>query len=253
MTVVDAHWRGDAATPRALGSAQVLDIWEKRRNSTMIRRALALLDASLPDVDGDTIVALPIGARDRLLLRLRAACFGSNLECLSACPDCAESVEFSLTIDDLLVSAGADTRREGTVAWEGDEIRLRPVTSRDLLGLEGSGSEEMAIRLLGRCAIGLDDSEKGLSADAVARLSEALAELDPGADIRFSLTCPACGSTWTSVFDIASYLWAEVEMAAQRLLPEVHALASSYGWSEREILALSPARRQSYLALIGAR
>ena len=43
-----------------------------------------------------------------------------------------------------------------------------------------------------------------------------------------------------------------VEMAARRLLPEVHALASSYGWSEKEILALSPARRRSYIALLGA-
>lgn len=253
MTVAQAYWSEDAATPRPLGSAQVLDIWEMRRGATMIHRALALLDASLPDMDGDTIAAFPIGARDRLLLRLRAACFGPSLDCLSSCPDCEEAVEFSLTIADLLATMGADTRREGTVAVEGCEIRLRPVTSRDLLGLEGSRPDDMAVQLLRRCATGLEDPETGLSAEAAARLSEVLAELDPGADIRFSLTCPACDNTWTSAFDIASYLWAEIEMAARRLLPEVHVLANSYGWSEKEILALSPARRQSYLALIGAR
>ena len=32
---------------------------------------------------------------------------------------------------------------------------------------------------------------------------------------------------------------------------EVHALASAYHWHERDILALSPVRRQAYLELLG--
>ena len=37
---------------------------------------------------------------------------------------------------------------------------------------------------------------------------------------------------------------------AGALLHEVHRLASAYGWSEAQILALSPARRAQYLALV---
>ncbi len=53
-------------------------------------------------------------------------------------------------------------------------------------------------------------------------------------------------------FDILSYLWTEIEDWAQRLLVDVHTLAVSYGWSERDILALSPRRRRMYLELLGA-
>ena len=35
-----------------------------------------------------------------------------------------------------------------------------------------------------------------------------------------------------------------------RFLRDVHTLASTYGWREADILALSPWRRQYYLALI---
>jgi hypothetical protein len=34
------------------------------------------------------------------------------------------------------------------------------------------------------------------------------------------------------------------------LLAEVHVLAGAYGWSEDAILALSPSRRQHYIALV---
>jgi hypothetical protein len=46
-------------------------------------------------------------------------------------------------------------------------------------------------------------------------------------------------------------LWREIESMAGRLLRDVHALASAYGWHEKDILALSPVRRQFYLTLIG--
>ncbi len=43
-----------------------------------------------------------------------------------------------------------------------------------------------------------------------------------------------------------------MEARAKRLLSEVHALASAYGWSEREILGLSVARREFYLGMVRA-
>jgi hypothetical protein len=43
-----------------------------------------------------------------------------------------------------------------------------------------------------------------------------------------------------------------VEDWASRLLLEVHALASVYGWSERDVLNLSPRRRRLYLDMVGA-
>src|SRR5436305_910057 len=60
---------------------------------------------------------------------------------------------------------------------------------------------------------------------------------------------PACAHGWESSFDVDRYLWEEVHAWAIRTLQDVHILASSYGWREAEILALSQVRRQFYLEL----
>ena len=65
-----------------------------------------------------------------------------------------------------------------------------------------------------------------------------------------ALACPACGHRWQSVFDIAAFLWREIDAWAQRTLRDVHALARGYGWHESDILALTATRRQIYLEMI---
>ncbi|MEA2488926.1 MAG: hypothetical protein QOH21_718 [Acidobacteriota bacterium] len=80
--------------------------------------------------------------------------------------------------------------------------------------------------------------------DAVA---EALEGED---DLRLAVTCPDCGAAWDVAFDPGAYLWHEVDAAAIRVLREVDALASAYGWSEEQILALSPRRRAVYLRMV---
>jgi hypothetical protein len=77
-----------------------------------------------------------------------------------------------------------------------------------------------------------------------------MAEADPQAEVRIALSCPGCSNQWSSVFDIVAFLWGEIEDWAQRLLLEVHALASAYGWSERDIVAMGPRRRRFYLEMV---
>jgi hypothetical protein len=49
---------------------------------------------------------------------------------------------------------------------------------------------------------------------------------------------------------VVAFFWEEIDVWAERTLSDVHRLASAYGWSESDILALGPRRRQRYLALI---
>jgi hypothetical protein len=79
-----------------------------------------------------------------------------------------------------------------------------------------------------------------------------IADIDPQADIRLNLVCPECNKTWMQVFDIVSYFWMEIDAWAHRILLEVSVLARAFGWRESEILELSPARRQIYLAMAQA-
>ena len=84
-------------------------------------------------------------------------------------------------------------------------------------------------------------------ADVVDAIVAHMAQADPQADIQLSLVCPQCGHQWQAAFDIASFFWSEINAWANRMLREVHILASRYGWSETDILAMSPWRRQFYL------
>jgi hypothetical protein len=76
--------------------------------------------------------------------------------------------------------------------------------------------------------------------------------LNEHAETRFAITCPACGMTERVELDIGRFLWADVRHAALRLMRDVHELASAYGWSEREVLAMPAARRASYLEMTRA-
>ena len=91
-----------------------------------------------------------------------------------------------------------------------------------------------------------------LPESAVEIVIDSMAKADPQAEVQVSMACPACSHSWSLPFDILSYLWSEIEDWARRLLSEVHALASGYGWSERDILAMSPRRRRIYLDMLGA-
>ncbi|WNE94948.1 hypothetical protein PS467_06095 [Streptomyces luomodiensis] len=115
--------------------------------------------------------------------------------------------------------------------------------------------------LLVRCVVSVHRSGRPVPADRLAvavaglpeavqrRLAEAAERADPAADVTLNVTCPACGAATRAELDIASYLWAELDHWARDLLLDVHLLATAYGWSEPQILALSPLRRRYYLEL----
>ena len=90
-----------------------------------------------------------------------------------------------------------------------------------------------------------------LPESVIQALNRRIEELDPQAEVRINLCCPVCSYRWEVFFDIASFLWAEINEWAVRMLQTVHKLARAYGWSEREILNLSPVRRQLYLGMVG--
>ncbi len=80
-----------------------------------------------------------------------------------------------------------------------------------------------------------------------------MAQADPLAETRLALECPSCAHAWEESFDIAGFLWEEIEARARRIVFDVHALASAYGWTEAQILALSAVSRRRALYLEMAR
>jgi hypothetical protein len=121
--------------------------------------------------------------------------------------------------------------------------------------LAGRKDDAAEQALLERCLLkvhrdGAETTVAALPAEVVDEIVKQMSEADPQADTRTSLNCAACGHRWDSVFDVARFLWAEIDSWAMRVLREVHSLALAYGWSEQEILRLSPWRRQFYLQCV---
>jgi hypothetical protein len=135
------------------------------------------------------------------------------------------------------------------------EIDYRLPTTVDLLEV-ASGSGQAVAALFNRCVEarhrGSTIQSETLPAPVFELVAANMAEVDPYADIQIALDCAGCSHRWSMVFDVVSYLWGEIEDWAERLIRDVHALASAYGWSEREIVGMSARRRRLYLELANA-
>lgn len=240
---------------RPLTATDVLEVWERAWPLSPLDRALALWSAGSGRND---VAAQPIGERERAMLTLRQAMFGPAIEAVATCPSCQETVEIAVDVRDL--TGGEASAGEVTARAAGFEVTCRPPSSGEiaaageLLGREDLAGDIAALRdaLARRCVVrarrgGKEVDPHALPSAALDAIDDALADADPSADIRFDLGCPSCGHTWEAPFDAGAYLWAEVDAHARALVSEIHILASSYGWSEAEILRLSPTRRRLYV------
>ena len=217
---------------------------------------MEMLAAAYPETPPKALLELTIGRRDERLLELRERLFGREMAGVAACPSCGGRLEMALDAADLRTVSANAAAGELALNSAGYEVRFRPPNTQDLLA---SSQAEPGMRqqlVLRRCVLAVERdgaaaNPEALPAEVIDRVTEQMARADPLADVQLALSCPACGHQWRAAFDIASFLWSEIEAAAGRLLREVHRLAAAYGWSEGEILALSPMRRQYYLAMVG--
>jgi len=239
-----------------LKATELLMVWERGLHQSPLERALALLAAACPEKDADTIAAWPIGERDNRLMQLREWIFGPLLTSTAKCPQCAERVEWDNRISDFRQQHAEAAPAAGfDFSAMGYEVCFRLPTSKDVAAMLPEPGEDVLPGLLTRCILSVRRGDRtceasGLPASVLSDLALKMEQLDPLADIRIDLTCPQCSHAWSAQFDIAGYLWAEIHQWAQQTLNTVHLLAAAYGWSEGDILELSPVRRELYLGLI---
>lgn len=231
----------------ALTPAGVLDLADSGSRLGAEGRAMLLASLANPGATPDDCAQLPLGRRDALILSLRIRTFGNALQIESRCRDCGERLESALDLTALLDQQGAGTARAIPAPFLGEGREIRLPTSEDLAAVAGLEPQDAEWALIAR----LMTIPDGADASAIRRQAAALlAEADPLASIELDLSCPACGGTTAASLDIAACFWREIEAAAMRVAAEVHRLASAYGWSESDILAMSPFRRNLYLNLV---
>ncbi|MFJ6620679.1 hypothetical protein ACIQOW_24275 [Kitasatospora sp. NPDC091335] len=265
------------------GQAALLATWEAGLAAGRAGRALLLHTVARPGVGAAELLAVPLGERDAELFGLRVELFGEKLDVRVGCPGCAEEMEFAFEAGQLLGAArpatgpptasaprpvsapqpatapqsvtGPQSVTEALrVELDGWRVRFRLPTPGDLAAAEQAPGGLARAVLLERCVLTAEHDGEPVAARQLPepvqrRLAEAAAAADPCADVRLNLSCPGCGEPALAELDIASYLWEELDDWARATLLDVHLLATAYGWSETEILALSPLRRRYYLEL----
>jgi hypothetical protein len=242
--------------PRGLTPSILLDVWERGAAQTATERALTILAVACPGTAIDTLLSLTVGERDGYLLRTREQTFGDEFAGLVSCPRCGEQLELSLAASDLRAPDDRPIAHEIRVEYGEYRIDCRLPTSRDLAVLNPDVEVPAnRLALFSRCVTQAERDRQTVRASelpepVIDAVIARMADADPQADMRVGMVCAACRHEWFAAFEILSFFWAEIEAWAARLRHEVHLLASAYGWSEGDILALSPMRRQGYVELV---
>jgi hypothetical protein len=242
---------------RALSDSELLDLWEGGLRRHPLDRALLALCAAYPETGYERIAEWPLGRRNRALIEMHCERFGRSLRGWIACTRCGEKLEFEL--DGEMVAATASSEGHPTHLNNPDQPivfnqrAFRLPTSRDLAAAAHEPDPRLAaIRIVESCRLEprIDPGADEWTNEDLDAIGERMALADPLAETRLVMHCLKCDYDWQENLDIAAFLWAEIEARGRRLLAQIHALASAYGWTEAEILSLSDNRRARYLEMV---
>lgn len=190
-----------------------------------------------------------LGARNAELLALRSRLFGEHWPLRSTCPRCGTAAEFGVDASQL-APASPMLDHDRLQLPGGREVTVRAPELDDLRAAAAAGDTAAAEdELLRRCVTANADAAQPLDAAAREAIAARMEALDPAATLGFTIACPQCSAAWHAPLDVGAVLCTELRAHAEQVLLDVDALARAYGWSEPEVLALSPARRAAYLQL----
>lgn len=233
-----------------------------RRVTALLTRCLTRLPP-LPTVTRQAVRSLTVGDREALLLQLRRLTTGNRLVCIVTCPHtgCGEKMDLDLAIDELLLPPyghiQATYLRNCTANGDAFDINFKLPTGADqeaVADLARISPKDAAASMLQRCIIDVkvngQETDAPLPESVCLELSEAMADLDPQAELVLNLKCPYCRRGFSTALDMGTFIFAEIEERSRALYREVHLLALHYHWSEADILAMTSDRRRRYLELL---
>jgi hypothetical protein len=231
---------------REITQAELLSLWEAGRGLAPLDRAVLTAGMASRGTEGNA-ADWPLGKRNRVLAEFHRAMFGNVMRGFTRCISCSEQLEFEFNLE-AISEAG---REPGEQYVRVGKWTFRLPTSRVLaLASQRTSESDATACLLSECLTGADPTEADWCAADVAEIETQLAAADPLAEIMLHFDCPACGASFDESLDVAAFVWAAIDALAHSTLREIHALASAYGWTESQILALSPTRRATYLEMV---
>lgn len=241
-----------------LNEREILYLWEIGQQLHPLDIALTILSITFPEKSWDELTKLSKGQRDALLLEIRKDIFGNYLKGLAQCEYCKEPLE--IVFDTSVIASSnvyEEQKNEYNLSYSGYDVKFRLPNSIDLATIVGGMNLTQArSQLLKNCLLKVKRKDKPfafskLPIKLIRIITDKMAELDPFAEIKLDVHCLMCGQRQDLILDIVSLLWSEISALALQVLHQVKVLARFYGWSEQEILAMSPIRRQKYIEMAG--
>ena len=225
-------------------------------------KVTAALSATLDLVGGDVptpsrVDALCVADR-QFLMRCLAVLLGMEKIWLTArCARCGKCFDFFIKQSELPVKKAGEGFPFASVETSAGLCRMRVPNGVDQVAIAAIEDYEVALQtLVHRCIVGFPDASDGeekpenlakkFSADDFRRVEIALEEVAAEVTTMVQAACPECEQA--NLVEIDPYMC--LQQGRTNLFSEIHILASTYHWSETEILSMPKSRRQRYLKLI---
>jgi|WetSurMetagenome_2_1015567.scaffolds.fasta_scaffold32907_4 hypothetical protein len=234
----------------------IIEVWERIANQHLLESALTILNSVMPEIPKKDFAEMSIGRRNYLLTQIRDKLIGRDLNCFTVCPKCNSELEFSFSLE---ATINPPKGEDLFFVFIVDDyvIRYRLPNSIDLAAASKCKDFYSAKNtILNSCLIDLTKNDQkiflsDLPEEIILKLSHDMSIKDPAAESVIDLVCQDCNYSWATIMDIAFFLIAEINFYAKNILRDVHQLASAYGWSESEIIGMSPPKRNWYLNALG--
>lgn len=183
---------------------------------------------------------LVISERIDLLLLICQASFGDAHYVTVSCPQCAEKMDIDYTIEELRpVRRTVSSMKIGAQSFS---IKEPTGSQQRQWHLDRQDWQDDILRYcLGDSAV--DTLTAGDKADAL----EKLLNCQPGTSLELAVNCIGCRHQLWVAISIATIFSRSMADLIETVEEEVHLLASSYHWSEADILALPVLRRKRYV------
>jgi hypothetical protein len=228
---------------------------------TEVTWVLAICEQRLPTTERWLeLWDLPISTRIQRLLTIYALTEGSQTIAMAErCrfPGCGSAFEFELSIPDLLAQA---SKAEDQLQLEIPMSSGLPLVFRRPTGRDQQLWRKMIFPDTQAAAVGVARSllvDQGdadrLTPELLKPIGDAFFQFDPLAAFEVCARCSQCARENELPLSLEKICLRAFHIRQKTVLSEIDALASAYGWSEQQILAIPRRRLWRYLAAIERR
>ncbi len=225
-------------------------------------KVTAAISATLDQVGGNVptlsrVEALCVADRQFLMRRLAVFLGMEEIWLTARCARCGKCFDFFIKQSELPVKEAGEGFPFASVETSAGLCRMRVPNGVDQVAIAAIEDSEVALQtLVHRCIVGFPDASDGegkpenlakkFSADDFRRVEIAIEEVAAEVTTMVQAACPECEQA--NLVEIDPYMC--LQQGRTNLFSEIHILASTYHWSETEILSMPKSRRQRYLKLI---